>query len=47
MFNPDQRERCTAGNPMPKNALGRWEHEGAEEIGDAINGYPGGEELAQ
>jgi len=35
--------RCTAQNPMPKDAPGKWEHEGAFEVGDQEDGWPGGD----
>jgi rubrerythrin len=33
---------CTADNPMPLRATGRWEHD-AEEVGDQEDGWPGGD----
>lgn len=27
-----ERQTCTPNNPMPKGALGRWEHTNAHEI---------------
>lgn len=32
------RQRCTNESPMPKDASGRWEHEGAECVGTCYKG---------
>lgn len=38
------RQRCTKQSPMPKDATGRWEHEGAHEVHDSQrDGWPGGD----
>jgi len=34
---------CTKDSPMPKNDPGRWQHSDAREVGDQINGWPGGD----
>lgn len=38
-----ERQRCTKDKPMPKDAGGSWEHEGAHEVGEQADGYPGGD----
>lgn len=34
---------CSPEHPMPKDALGRWEHTNAGEVGEQENGWPGGD----
>jgi hypothetical protein len=37
------RNLCSPESPMPKGAMGFWEHTNAEEVGDQENGWPGGD----
>ncbi len=52
------RQTCTPENPMPKGDPGRWQHTGAHEVGECMDGccvyyecrdcgHRWGEELAQ
>lgn len=37
------RQICSPEHPMPKGAPGRWAHTNVEEVGEQMNGWPGGD----
>ena len=37
------RPLCSPEHPMPKGADGYWSHTNVEEVGDQVDGYPGGD----
>lgn len=39
----ESRKTCSAENPMPKGATGRWAHTNAHEVGGQRDGWPGGD----
>ncbi len=34
---------CTKARPMPEDAPGCWRHDDVHEIGDQVDGWPGGD----
>lgn len=40
---PHGRFLCSEAHPMPPKAEGLWEHTNAHEVGDQLDGYPGGD----
>jgi len=46
-FQHEKTERgnflCSPEHPMPQGAPGRWEHTNAHEVGEQLDGWPGGD----